>query len=148
MLGLGNLLLGDEGVGVHALHALAEGVWPDDVELFSAGTALLDALPSLEKAEHVIIVDAMTAHRSPGTIYRLPLQECDFNRSIASLHGLDIGRVLALSGCKTLPEVVVIGIEPAVIDWSLELSPSVQKAFPDLLTVIMKEIERTKDSSL
>jgi len=144
VLGIGNLLLGDEGVGVHALHALAEQVWPDEVELFSAGTALLDALPSLEKADHVIIVDAMRADHTPGTIYRVPLDECDFNRPIASLHGLDIGNVLALSGRKTLPEVIVIGIEPAVIDWSLQLSPPVERALPDLLTAIKKEIVRTK----
>jgi hydrogenase maturation protease len=144
VLGLGNLLLGDEGVGIHALQALAEGVCPDDVEVLSAGTALLDALPSLEKADHVIIVDAMKADHAPGTIYRVPLEECDFNRPLASLHGLDIARVLSLSGRKTPPEVVVIGVEPAFINWSLELSQPVKEALPDLLAAIRKEMDQTK----
>ena len=144
VLGLGNLLLGDEGVGVHALQALAARVWPADVEVLSVETAILDALPALEKADCVIIVDAMKAHGAPGTIYRIRLEDCDFRGPIASLHGLDIGRVLALSHRKTLPEAVVIGVEPAVIDWSLELSPAVANVLPDLLTVIKKEIVRSR----
>jgi hydrogenase maturation protease len=144
VLGLGNLLLGDEGVGVHASEALAEKVWPADVEVLSVGTAVLDALPSLDKADYVIIVDAMKADHPPGTIYRVTLEECESNRCIASLHGFDLGRVLALSSRATLPEVVVIGIEPAVVDWSLDLSPAVATAFPDLLSAIKKEINRSR----
>ena len=143
VLGLGNILLGDEGVGVHASQALKEEGLSGNVEVLSVGTALLDALPSLEKADHVIIVDAMKASHAPGTIYRVPLEECDFKRPIASLHGFDIGRVLALSGSKKIPKAVVIGIEPALIDWSLDLSPPVQRALPDLLKAIKVELEQT-----
>jgi hydrogenase maturation protease len=147
VLGLGNLLLGDEGVGVHAVQALEAQVRHDDVEVLSPGTAVLEVLPSLEKAEHVIIVDAMKGGQIPGTIYRVLMEECDFEHPIASLHGFDIGRVLALSGAKTLPEVVVIGIEPAVIGWSLELSPHVERALPDLLKAIKREIEQSITST-
>jgi hydrogenase maturation protease len=140
VLGLGNLLLGDEGVGIHALWALANENCPEDTELLIVETAILDALPALEKAEYVIIVDAMKAHRPPGAIYRIRLEDCDFDGPIASLHGLNLGRVLALSDRKSPPEVVVMGVEPAVIDWSLDLSPAVADVLPDLLAVIKKEI--------
>jgi len=73
VLGLGNLLLGDEGVGVHAIRYLqAQKVeLPPEVELVDGGTAGLDLLPILEGAEQVIIVDAVRAGGAPGSIYRL-----------------------------------------------------------------------------
>lgn len=144
VLGLGNSLLGDEGVGIHAVNALAIEDCPHDVKILSVETAILDALPALEKADYVIIVDAMKVHRAPGTIYRIRLKDCDFGGPVASLHGLDIGRVLALSNRETLPEVVVIGVEPAIIHWSLELSPAVENALPNVLTAVKTEIARSR----
>ena len=141
VLGLGNLLLGDEGVGVHAARALlnecCEGVKIQDV-----GTAILDALPALERADRVIVMDAMKGHGVPGTIYRVPMDQCTGNSCIASLHGFDLRSVLTLAGCEASPEVLVLGVEPAVIDWSMDLSPTVKKALPLLLETVREELSQ------
>ena len=139
VLGLGNLLLGDEGVGVHAAQALLEED-PRGGEIQDIGTAILDALPALERADRVIVMDAMKGHGNPGTIYRVPMDQCTGNSCIGSMHGFDLRSVLALAGCEAPPEVLVLGVEPAIIEWSMELSPQVKNALPKLLEAVRKEI--------
>jgi len=139
VLGLGNLLLGDEGIGVHAAQALLEEC-PGGVEIQDIGTAILDALPALERADRVIVLDAMKGHGDPGTIYRVPMDQCKGNSCIGSLHGFDLRSVLALAGREAPPQVLVLGVEPAVIEWSMALSPQVKSALPKLLEAVRKEI--------
>ena len=141
VLGLGNLLLGDEGVGVHAARALQDECC-EDVEIQDVGTAILDALPALERADRVIVMDAMKGHGDPGTIYRTPMDQCTGNSCIASLHGFDLRSVLTLAGCETSPEVLVLGVEPAVVEWSMALSPPVKNALPVLLEAVREELSQ------
>ena len=141
VLGIGNLLLGDEGVGVHAARALLREDCPRDVEILEIGTAILDALPALEKADRVIVLDAMKYDGNPGTVYRIPLGRCKGSRCIASMHGFDIFRVLALTGREAPPEVLVFGVEPLHVGWSMELSPQVANSLAFLLESVKKEME-------
>jgi hydrogenase maturation protease len=136
ILGLGNLLLGDEGVGVHAARALTAGGLPAGVAALDAGTALLDALPDLEAADLLIVIDAMRGGGPPGTVYRLEEAALARNGCIASLHGFDLPRVLALTRRRSTPRLVVFGVEPGLIDWSLELSPRVAGSLPALLSAV------------
>ena len=142
ILGLGNLLLGDEGAGVHAVRKLMEQGLPPGTEALEVGTAILDALPAIEKADHIIILDAMKADGLPGSVYRIPFDQCRITPSIPSLHGFDLHRVLALSGRTTPQEVMVIGLEPACLDWSMELSAHVAGALPVLLEEVYNQIEK------
>ena len=141
VLGIGNLLLCDEGVGVHAARALRQEQLPEDVVVLEAGTAFLDALPEIEQAERILIVDAMQAEGEPGTVYRVPFEDCMHPENIASLHGFDLSRVLYMAGRETPPEVIVFGIEPAEIRWGDELSPRVREALPGLLAAVRRELE-------
>ena len=140
VLGLGNLLLADEGVGVHAAHALLETGCPGDTTVLDIGTSILEALPDLEIADRVIIIDAVKADGVPGSVYRMPYEEFVKPEVIASMHGFDLSRVLALTRRTTAPEVIVIGVEPAAIEWSLELSPAVRAALPFVLSAVQKEL--------
>lgn len=141
VLGMGNLLLSDEGVGVHAACSLLEhGGLPAGTEVLSVGTALLDALPAIEKADRIIILDAMKANGPPGTVYRIPFDECKHPQTIASLHGFDLSRVLALAGREDSPEVLVFGVEPAQISWSMDLSELVSAAIPELIAAVYREV--------
>ena len=139
VLGLGNLLLGDEGVGVHAAQALLKERF-EGVEIQDIGTAILDALPALERAKRVIVLDAMKGHGNPGTIYRISMDQCMGNPCIGSLHGFDLRSVLAMAGREAPPEVLVLGVEPAMIDWSLDLSPTVRRSLPVLLEAVRSEL--------
>jgi len=142
ILGIGNLLLCDEGVGVHVARALRHERLPEDVVTLEVGTSFLDALPEIEQADRIIIVDAMQADHAPGTIYRVPFDDCVKPECIASLHGFDLSRVIYLAGRTIPPEAVVIGIEPARIAWDTELSPQIQEMIPAMIGAIKSEIDR------
>ena len=139
VLGVGNLLMGDDGVGVHAAMTLCREGGLDGAEVLEVGTAILDALPALEAAERIVVMDALCGGDVPGTVYRIPLSSCAENSCIASVHGLSLIRILALYG-KQVPEGVVLGVEPEHIGWSMSLSPRVEKALPKLLEAVREEI--------
>lgn len=140
ILGIGNLLFCDEGVGVHVIRALQQEPLPANALPIEAGTAFLDALPEIERAGRIIVVDAMKADGAPGTIYRVPFEECARPEWLASLHGFDLSRVLFLAGRTSFPEVIVYGVEPARIGWSTDLSPEVQEAVSTVVAAIKKEL--------
>ncbi|MCU0586995.1 MAG: hydrogenase maturation protease [Syntrophobacteraceae bacterium] len=140
VLGIGNLLLCDEGVGVHVVRELLKADLPSGTEVMEVGTAILDALPAIESAERIIVVDAVQADGTPGTIYRMPFDAFAPSRVIASMHGFDLSRVLALAGRTDQPRITVIGIEPAVVDWSMDLSPSVANVLPLAAEAVLDEI--------
>jgi len=147
ILGLGNELLGDEGVGVHAVRLLQRGQLPPDTRVLEVGTALLNCLPALEEAGRVIVVDAMQAEGTPGTIYTIPLEDCSGSPCIASMHGFDIFRVMSLVGRNDPPPVNVFGVEPELIHWSMSLSPRVAASLPHLITALQQELRRQNGPS-
>jgi len=139
VLGVGNLLMGDDGVGVHAAMALCREGGLLGADILEVGTAVLDALPALETADRIIVMDAVCAGEAPGTVYRIPLSQCAENSCIASVHGLSLVRILTLHG-KQVPDGVVLGVEPDHIGWSMSLSSCVEKAFPKLLEAVRQEV--------
>ncbi len=153
ILGIGNLLLSDEGVGVHAARALQQENLPPNIITLEVGTALLDAIPEIERADHIFIIDAMKAGHEPGTVYRVPLGNCFKSDYVASMHGFDMSRVMFLAGRTSLTDVIVIGIEPARIEWGTELSPQIGDTIPAVIETIKTEIAtynsmNTKHTSL
>jgi hydrogenase maturation protease len=142
VLGIGNLLLCDEGVGVHVARALAQRELPHGVSVVEAGTAFLDALPEIEKADRILLVDAMEGGSAPGSVYRVPFDQCQHPDMLASLHGFDMSRVLFMAGNDRSPEVTVFGIEPARIEWGTELSPSIERVIPAVEQAILNELAR------
>ncbi len=138
ILGLGNELLGDEGVGVHAARKLQEKTLPEAFTVVEVGTAILDALPYIEEANRIIVIDAMKADRPPGTVYEISLDDCNGASHIASMHGFDIHRVMALAGRRQPPPVKVYGIEPEFIGWSMGLSPPVEEGLDMVLQELYK----------
>jgi len=129
--GLGNLLLRDDGVGVHAVRALRKRdgrrVWAVEI-----GTAVLDALHLFEAAGGILAIDAIQAGGPPGTIYRFRPSDLEDRPAQGSLHAVNLvsARHL-LPGPR--PEIVILGVEPKTIDYGLTLSPPVQAALPRLL---------------
>ena len=132
------MLMGDDGLGFHAAMALCREGGLDGADILEVGTAILDALPALEAADRIIVMDAVCAGDVPGTIYRIPLSCCAENSCIASVHGLSLVRIMTLYG-KRVPKGVVLGVEPDHISWSMSLSPRVEKALPKLLEAVREE---------
>lgn len=147
ILGLGNELLGDEGVGVHAVRRLQQEILPGSIKVIEVGTAILDALPHFEQADRIIVMDAMKSDGPPGTVYRIPLDQCSGSACIASMHGFDIFRVLALAERHEPPSVTVFGVEPQSLGWSMDLSPQVADSMPYLIEAVLKEIQQVSPVS-
>jgi hydrogenase maturation protease len=146
VLGIGNLLLKDEGIGTHLVQKLAGIVDDANVEIIDAGTSP-DFLSLVDgNIDKLIIVDAVKAGNEPGTIYRLtPDDVGPDSTSPVSLHEigvLDSLKIMALF--DRLPEsTVIIGIEPKTIDFGLDLSPEVEEKLPKIISLVLKEIEET-----
>jgi len=142
VLGVGNLLLKDEGVGVHVAQRMMEMDLPENVEVVDGGTATLDILPLVDGVDRLIIVDALKAGEAPGTIYKIAPEDIVKDEQEAlSLHQIDLLQMLdmcALIGSK--PSTVIIGIEPKEINFSVGLSSEVEGRIPRVVELVMEEI--------
>lgn len=145
VLGVGNILLKDEGIGVKIVQRLESlYCFSSNVELMDGGTLGLRLLDPIANADYVIVVDAVQNGRPPGTLYRLPAEELGNRVSFKnSLHQLDLVETLAYAEILgNRPDAVVIGIEPADISpWGMELTESVAVAVPEMCSRVLREIE-------
>lgn len=145
VLGVGNILLKDEGVGVRTVEYLqTHHTIPDNVELLDGGTMGMELLVHLEGIDHLLIIDAAETGEPPGTIIRLADKNVPayLQRKI-SPHQLgisDILSALALQGL-TPPKVTLIGIQPLVVDTGLELTPGVAAKVPELARMALEELQ-------
>jgi hydrogenase maturation protease len=138
--GLGNLLLRDDGVGVHAVHELQKAP-PPGVRVVEVGTAVLDALHLFEKADRILAIDAMQAGGSAGTLYSLRVSDVEDRSPKASLHELSLLAALRFLASGKRAPVVILGVEPAIIDYGLDLSPEVQSALPVLIQSVREIVD-------
>lgn len=144
VVGLGNLLLGDEGAGVHTVRELEKRPLPSYVDAVDGGTAGLDLLDLIRGYEKVVIIDAVDADEEAGTIFRFTPQEvASASEGLPlSLHQTEVLQVLQLATYigRALPPVVIYGIQPQSTSWSTELSPAVQARVSDLVASLLEEI--------
>jgi len=144
VLGVGNILLMDEGIGVHAVHELMKETWPDDIDFIDGGTFTQDIFYLFQEYEIILVLDIVKAGKEPGTIYRL--DESDLRKDESqtlSLHDIDLLDSLSMTelmGHK--PELHVLGIEPKDLDWDMELTPTLKKLFPQYLEITRQEVQR------
>jgi len=143
VLGVGNLLRQDEGVGVHIVRALSEVEFGEWVELVDGGTAVYEALSQWRQIGKLIVIDALRAGREPGTISRLSLREvADRTAPALSVHEhglLDALGLLQQAGVR-VGEVVIYGVEPAEAGWGMELSTQVAESLPRLAERLQIEV--------
>jgi hydrogenase maturation protease len=143
VLGLGNTLLSDEGVGVQALDRLHARYELPGVTLQDGGTMGLEALPYLEAATHVLVLDAVQTGAPPGTLVRLVGEAIPAIVALKlSMHQVGLQEALAMARLRgTLPsQLVLLGIVPAVLDWGLALSPAVAAQLDALVEAAAAEL--------
>jgi len=141
IVGMGNILMKDDGVGVHVVRALGERELPANVTLLDAGTDP-DAAYEIADANRVIVIDAARGGEDPGTIYRLPDRvACEAVGVTRTCHDMSLLRTLRDSRQPDDPiEILVIGVEPRAIDLGLELSEVVAARVPHVVEVVLKEL--------
>lgn len=149
VVGVGNELLGDEGLGVHVARDLvaAGARLPGDVRVLEAGTALLDVAPECARAVRLIVVDAIRTGAAPGTLHRLSRERAlaaVAPRLPLSLHAWGVAETFqAMERLGMLPRSVeVIGAEPGRIEPRLDLSPPLERARRRLVARLIGGLSR------
>jgi hydrogenase maturation protease len=143
VLGLGNVLHSDDGLGPRAVEMLkVDRRVPGDVALIEGGTLGLELLTYIWDTSYLLILDAVDVGQSPGTLIRISGEELGSLPGKGSVHQLGVAdllvalRVLA----RKPPEVVLLGVQPATTDWGAELSPAGEAALGPLVDAAVAEL--------
>lgn len=143
ILGIGNPLCRDDGIGIHVVGAMRDSGKHPEIEIIDGGSSP-DLLSLLDTdSRKLIVVDALRGGGRPGDIYRLKLGQKNLaDETPASLHGMGILDSLKLM--KQLgrypPTVIIIGMEPADVSHGLRLSPDIEALVPDLIKAVEEEL--------
>ena len=140
VLGIGNILLADEGVGVRALELVRESDDEGDLILVDGGTLGIALLELVENADGLIVIDAARLDRKPGSVdcYRDEAMDgllCSRLRTVHELGLKDLLDMARVSGALP-PRRALIAVEPAVIDWGMKLSPAVEGALAQVSQLV------------
>lgn len=140
VLGIGNTLLRDEGIGCHVTNTLAE-IPLADVEIIDAGTCP-DVWQFIEDTDKLIVVDAVKGGGMPGQIYRFHLEDITLEQKpFLSMHDMSlVDNLMLMQLWHNIGETVIIGVEPKDIDWGLELSPELQGKMSQIIDTILSEL--------
>ena len=144
VLGIGNLLIGDEGVGCLAIEALGQRyTMPPEVECVDGGTAGFELLSMLDNKEHVILIDALRDDREPGTV--IMVEGDQVPRAFLARttpHQLGICDVLAAAQLTdTMPRhLTLYGIEPKQLDVGIGLSPEVEAGMEKTIRAVVDQL--------
>ncbi len=146
VLGIGNLIMMDDGIGVRAAQLLAERYrFPAGVTVLDGGTLGLDLLPKLEGVNKLLVVDAIETGKRPGTRVRLSGDEVPFAlETKVSPHQMGLKDLLAVASLQGhFPaELVLLGIQPERIELGMELSPAVAAQLEPLIGDVLEELAK------
>ena len=146
VMGIGNPLMHDEGVGVRVIEALMSGfAFPDNVELIDAGTMGMGILNLFQRCDYMLVVDAIDGTGEPaGTVVSLSPEDLAPNQVLHSLHDLRLVDVLqAAELIGTTPEVDCVGVQIAdMTEVEIGLTPQVEQAVPDAVEAVLAILTR------
>lgn len=145
VLGLGNILLKDEGVGVRVVERMQRDyAFPEGVTLFDGATAGLDLMPVIEGYEKVIIVDTVKTGEPPGSIFRFTLDDIKLKVPYkTSLHQIGVVEMFAIAEAMgKRHDAVIIGVQPFdMSSWGLELTPAIEAKVPEIIGLVLGELD-------
>jgi len=146
VLGAGNLLLSDDGLGIHAIRRLQEvAQLPHEVQVLDGGTLGLGLLHYLDGVSHLLIIDALETGQPPGTVSRLGGEEVPAYFALKmSPHEIGLPDMLFAAKLRDLypPEVVIWGAQPGTVEVGLDLSPPVAEQVDVLVSNVLGELRR------
>lgn len=146
VLGVGNTILADEGMGVRVVEAFERDyALPENVVAIDGGTAGMELLEELSHLDFLLVVDAIAAGKPPGTLVKLAGDEVPvFFRRNLSPHGIGLSDVLAsLEFMGAEPkETVILGAQPVSMELSTELTPAIAARVPELVAQVVAELSQ------
>lgn len=144
VMGIGNILLKDEGVGVYCMQELEKQNWPENVSFIDGGTFTQDIFYLFENFDYLLVLDAIRGGREPGTMYRLKEKDLAASKeqsiSVHDVDLLDSLKMAELLGKK--PELTVLGMEPEKLAWEMGLTETLKNIFPDFVKLAAEEINK------
>lgn len=145
IVGVGNPLQGDDGVGIRVIEELEKREWPAHVEVMDGGMPGVGLVNLLQGRARVIIIDAAEMGRRPGEIVRFRADEVRLTGSSErfSVHRSGVADALALARALELPmpDIIIYGVQPGRVGWGQELSAPVTAAIPALVEAIIQETQ-------
>jgi len=145
-IGLGDSILRDQGVGVHAVRRF-QLLTPRPCLAIEIGTAIADAVPLFENANRILAFDAIEAGEQPGSVYVLRAEDMSSERKHKSFYEAELIR--ALQSLQDPPdEVVIIAAQPQIISWGIELSPELDSAVSIMVSTARDVIAKWQDLDL
>lgn len=145
VLGIGNILMRDEGIGVHLVRALeAARAWPAVVEFVDGGVGGLNLLTVLERAQRLLVLDAAQMHLAPGEFRIIKPEQVssDGGQERLSLHELPFIETLEMARnyAQCPDDVTIFAIQPARIEYGTTLSDELQAGFKTLLQAAIAHV--------
>lgn len=143
VIGVGNTILSDEGVGVHAARLLqGDPRVPNGVTILDGGTIGLELIPYASDASRVLLLDAMNSGSAPGTLARMTGKDLLNMSGGLNVHQLGVADLIAaLSLVSERPQdIVVLGVQPGNTDWGTTLSPDVQAGLAQLVEAALAQL--------
>lgn len=146
VLGIGNLVMSDDGIGVRVVQLLNERFrFPSGVTVLDGGTLGLDLLPRLEGVDRLLVVDAVLTGNAPGALVRLSGEDVPIVlETKISPHQMGLKDLLAVAMLQGFEpsEMVLWGVQPEVIEMRMELSQAVEEQLEPLVQKVLTELER------
>lgn len=144
VLGLGNILMSDDGLGIKAVEILKQQTWPEQVLIRESGSTLFHYFDEICRAKTLYIVDAVHGGKPPGTVYYFPLLQASSFKQTYCEHDATLLQIIELARHITgLPKkVIIFGIEPHSLDLGFNLSDCVEVNLRKLIELLAKEIEK------
>ncbi len=144
VIGIGNLLLMDEGVGVHTINELEKHDLPLNVEIYDGGTGGFKLIDLMHGAARVMFIDAVEAGKEPGTVTVFSSDDVHsiYNNKKYSLHDTNLMEVIKMTELlDNPPRIEIVGIQPKIIDYGITLSKELTDSMSNIISTVLEEID-------
>ncbi len=146
IIGVGNLLLMDEGIGIHVINELEKYEFPQNVAVYDGGTGGFKLIDLMHGAKKVIFIDALETVKAPGTttIFTSEDVRSIYQKKKYSLHETDLLQVIKMVELlDNHPKIEIVGIQPKIINYGTALSKELTDSMPDIVKTVLSKIEET-----
>ena len=144
VIGIGNLLLMDEGVGVHTINELEKHDLPRSIEIYDGGTGGFKLIDLMHEAKRVIFIDAVETGKAPGTVKTFSSEDVHsiYHRKKYSLHDTDLLEVIKMTELlEVSPKIEILGIQPKTINYGTTLSKELKDSMSNIINTVLRRIE-------
>ncbi len=143
VIGIGNLLLMDEGIGVHTVNELEKHNLPESIEIFDGGTGGFKLIDLMHEASRVIFIDAVDTGKAPGTVTIFSSEDIrSIYKKKYSLHDTDLMEIIKMTEMLGNPPMIeIVGIQPKTINYGLTLSKELTDSMSNIMSTVLSKIE-------